>query len=326
VKLKLAPNVRLALDAGYRRTDDELEEFGITTGANANQQVGRVLLDMIPPRIEGFLRAALWQENAWQTGDGSRAYQRIVGRIGYEKEISLGSNQTIGIEVIAGGGSASGNTPSFARFFGGNPRGQFLYDAPEAGALMTMPAGPIIRSLGENQARLCGSDQFTSGGDTFWHANLNVTIPIRSWSRSLIPNELTDLEDADGKFLSIKQLLKRQIEVTGPSMLAAVLKNEGLSDAEATRRARQILQEVTPATRFIIEDANLYSLKPLLMFDAAGLSDRGGRSETWLAAGGGLQFTIVTAKLEAGYMHTLTGPTFGHRGNAFVRLVFQNLF
>ena len=70
VKLKIAPNVRLALDAGYRRTDDELEEFGITTGANANQQVGRLLLDMIPPRLEGFLRAVIWQENAWQTGEG----------------------------------------------------------------------------------------------------------------------------------------------------------------------------------------------------------------------------------------------------------------
>jgi len=36
--------------------------------------------------------------------------------------------------------------------------------------------------------------------------------------------------------------------------------------------------------------------------------------------------TVVTAKLEAGYMWTLSGPTFGSRGNAFARLVFQNLF
>jgi hypothetical protein len=34
----------------------------------------------------------------------------------------------------------------------------------------------------------------------------------------------------------------------------------------------------------------------------------------------------VTAKFEAGYMRTLSGPTFGQKGNAFVRLVFQNLF
>jgi hypothetical protein len=44
------------------------------------------------------------------------------------------------------------------------------------------------------------------------------------------------------------------------------------------------------------------------------------------AAGGGIQVTVVTAKLEFGYMHTLSGPSYGDQGNAFGRLVFQNLF
>ena len=61
------------------------------------------------------------------------------------------------------------------------------------------------------------------------------------------------------------------------------------------------------------------------MFDAAGMSGRG-TDETWLAAGAGFQLTVVTAKLEAGYLRTLSGPTYGEKGNAFVRLVFQNLF
>ena len=61
------------------------------------------------------------------------------------------------------------------------------------------------------------------------------------------------------------------------------------------------------------------------MFDAAGM-DVPGDNPTWLAAGAGLQITVVTAKLEAGYMRTFSGPTFGDRGNVFVRLVFQNLF
>jgi hypothetical protein len=99
-----------------------------------------------------------------------------------------------------------------------------------------------------------------------------------------------------------------------------------MSATEAAEKAKRILQEVTPATRFIIDDANIYSIKPLLMMDAAGLSGQGGSSETWLAVGGGVQLTVVTAKFEAGYMHTLSGPTFGQKGNAFVRLVFQNLF
>jgi hypothetical protein len=223
--------------------------------------------------------------------------------------------------MLAGAGHASSGTPGFARFFGGNAPGQFLYDGADSASLTRLPSGPIIRSFGENEARLMGGDRLTSGGNTFWHVNLNVTIPIKPWSMSLIPNETIDLGDEQ---VSLKRVLKNQINVTGLSMLTAVLRNEGVSDPEA--RAKKILQEVTPATRFIIEDANVYALKPLLMFDAAGLSDGNGRSETWLAAGGGLQLTIVTAKFEAGYLHTLSGPRQGHGGNAFVRLVFENLF
>lgn len=319
VKLKLAPNVRLSLNAGYRRTDDRLTNPVSTLDAEANEQTSRLLFDAIPSGVYGFFRAAVWEENAWQTTGDS--YQRVVGRAGYEKEVSVAPNQTVGVELLAGAGHASGGTPGFARFFGGNAPGQFLYDGSDAASLTSLPSGPIIRSFGENQARLAGGDRLTSGGNTFWHVNLNVTIPIRPWSMSLIPNEMIDLGDEQ---VSLKRVLKNQINVTGLSMLTAVLRNEGASNPEA--RARKILREVTPATSFIIDDANVYSLKPLLMFDAAGLSDGNGRSETWLAAGGGLQLTIVTAKFEAGYMHTLSGPRQGHGGNAFVRLVFENLF
>jgi hypothetical protein len=327
LKLKLAPNTRLSIDAGYRRTSDSFldGDTSLETNTTANEQTARLLLDTIPPSINGFLRAALWEESGWQTGSGE-SYQRFVGRLGYEKEIAVAPNQTIGIEIVAGGGRASDNIPNYSRFFGGNAPGQFLYDNPNSTTLMNMPSGPIIRSLGENEARLRGANGRNIGGDTFWHVNLNVTLPIRAWSMPLIPNELTDIPDANGNPISIKQLLRRQIDVTGPSMLAAVLQQQGLSAAEAARQAKQILQEVTPATHFIIDDANLYSIKPLLMVDAAGLSGQGGSSATWLAAGGGVQLTVVTAKFEAGYMRTLSGPTFGQEGNAFVRLVFQNLF
>jgi hypothetical protein len=327
LKLKLAPNTRLSIDAGYRRTSDSFVDgdASLETNTTANEQTAHLLLDTIPPSINGFLRVAFWEESGWQIGSGD-SYHRFVGRLGYEKEIAVAPNQTIGIEIVAGGGRASDNIPSYSRFFGGNASGQFLYDNPNSTTLMNMPSGPIIRSLGENEARLRGANGRSIGGDTFWHVNLNVTIPIPAWSMPLIPNELTDIPDANGNPISIKQLLRRQIDVTGPSMLAAVLQQQGLSAAEATRQAKQILQEVTPATHFIIDEANLYSIKPLLMVDAAGLSAQGGSSETWLAVGGGVQLTVVTAKFEAGYMRTLSGPAFGQEGNAFVRLVFQNLF
>jgi hypothetical protein len=325
LKWKVAPNTHLSIDAGYRRTDDSFldGDTSLETNTTANEQTARLLLDTVPPSIYGFFRAALWEESGWQSGD---AYQRLVGRFGYEKEIAIAPNQTIGIEIVAGGGKAWDKIPNYSRFFGGNTPGQFLYDNPNSTALMNMPSGPLIRSLGENEARLTGPGGLGTGGDTFWHVNLNVTFPIRAWSMPLIPNEMTDLPDKNGNLMSIKQLLRRQLDVTGPNMLAAVLQEQGLNATDAAEKAKRILQEVTPAARFIIDDANLYSIKPLLMMDAAGLSGQGGSSETWLAVGGGVQLTVVVAKFEAGYMHTLSGPTFGQKGNAFVRLVFQNLF
>ena len=319
-KLKLAPNTRLALDAGYRRAHDEFND-GASPDATADEQVARLLLEATPPGVNGFLRAALWEETAWQSSGAQQDYQRLVARIGYEKEIAIAPSQTIGLELIAGAGTASDHTPAYARFFGGNAPGQFLYDSADSSSLMRLPAGPLLRSFGENEARLRSGNGRTSGGDSFWHVNLNFTIPIRAWSRSLIPDEPAGIDDR-----TIKQVLIQQIDVTGPNMLASVLEREGLSPQAARTKAAQVLGEVAPAAHFIINDANVFSVKPLLMFDAAGLSDRGGESETWTAAGGGLQLTIVTAKLEAGYMHTISGPTFGHDGNAFVRLIFQNLF
>jgi hypothetical protein len=328
VTLKLAPNTRLTLDTGYRWTDDRMESNtpSLRSRTSANEQINRALLDAIPRPTDGFLRAALWEDNAWLTGDGG-SYQRFVGRLGYAKEIPVGGNQTIGLELVAGGGTLAGSAPSYARFFGGNSAGQFLYDGPSSAALLKMPAGPLIRSFGQGQAGFRTSSGGVSGGNSFWHVNLNLAVPVRPWSRALIPNEATDIEDANGKPISLKQLLRRQVDVTGPSMLAATLRHEGMSAEEAQKKAGEILGEVQPATHFIIDDANLYSVKPLLMFDAAGMTDGGARSaDTWLAAGGGLQMTIVTAKLEVGYMRTVSGPTFGNRGNVFVRLVFQNLF
>ncbi len=328
VTLKLAPNTRLSLDTGYRWTDDRTgaDVPSLRTRTSANEQINRVLLDAIPRPVGGFLRAAVWEDNAWLIGGGG-SYQRFVGRLGYTKEIPVGRSQTIGLELVAGGGKLEGSAPSYARFFGGNSAGQFLYDGPSSASLLKTPAGPLVRSFGQGQAGFRTSSGGVSGADSFWHVNANLAVPIRWWSRALIPDELTDIEGADGNRISLKQLLRKQVDVTGPSMLAATLRHEGMTAEEADKKAGEVLGEVQPATHFIIDDANLYSVKPLLMFDAAGMTDgRASSADTWFAAGGGLQITIVTAKLEVGYMRTVSGPTFGNRGNVFVRLVFQNLF
>jgi hypothetical protein len=325
VTLKLAPNTRLSLDPGYRRTDEDTLTSTATLSTSTNEQTNRVLLDTIPPRQGGFLRAALWENNGWVVGGGT--YQRLVGRIGYAKEIPVGISQTLGFDVIAGFGTTFG-TGGDAHFFGGAPEGQFLYDGPASAALLRMPTGPVLRSFGRQQAGLRTTSGATGGGDSFWHVNANLAIPVRKWSRAVIPNEVTDLPDSSGRPLTLKQLLNKQIDVSGPSMLESVLKREGMPPADAKQKAKEIIAEVQPATHYIIDDASLFSIKPLVMFDAVGMNDGlpGGVSSSWVAAGVGVQLMIVTAKCEVGYMRTMFGPAVGQRGTVSARVVFQNLF
>jgi hypothetical protein len=142
----------------------------------------------------------------------------------------------------------------------------------------------------------------------------------------LIPNEATDLPGPDGTPQTLKQILRTQVDRTGPNLLQSSLQvSDKLSPTEARQRAEQIFGEIRPATHFVIDQANVFAVKPLLLFDIAEL-ESGPERATWTAAGAGVQLMIVTAKFEAGYMHTLSGPRFGSRGNVFARLGFERLF
>ena len=178
VMLKLAPKTRLSLDTRYRWTQDKLDAKlpALSTRTVANEHANRLLFETIPPPIDGFLRAALWGDNGWLTNGGG-SYQRLAARLGYAKEIPVMENQTIGLELLVGGGRLWNATPAYARFFGGNAPGQFLYDSPSSATLLNTPTGPLIRSFGEGQAGFRTS-QGVSGGNAFWNINLNLTFPI----------------------------------------------------------------------------------------------------------------------------------------------------
>ena len=311
--VRLAAHTRLAFNLGFRYADDLLEDATTRTHTVTEAQPNRVILESLLPRpVGGFLRAAVWEDNNW-TDEGFGAHQRLAARLGYAREFAIAPNQTIGLELVAGGGTLWGDTPSNQRFFGGNSASQFLYDPLSGPGLAALPAGPLIRSFGEGQAVGSGAGG-ARGGDSFWHVNINLTVPIRPLSFPLIPDDQ-----------EVRGMLRNGINVSGRNFLISALKQQGLCREDAVAEADRTLNEIRPATEFIIDEANFYAIKPLLMFDAAGLSGAGGDA-TWTAAGGGVQLTIVTAKFELGYMHTLTGPTAGDRGNFFVRLVFQNLF
>jgi hypothetical protein len=320
IMLKLRANTRLHLDAGYDRRHEELTASATAarTAASEDETSLRVLLDAIPRPMLGFARASLWMSDA----DG---YRRSVARVAYGKEFAVRRNQTVGAELTLGGGRAWGDVPDYARFYGGGAPHEFLYDGASSPSMLEMPQGPILRSFGENAARLPDAAREGRGGRSFWHVNLDIAVPIPRWSMPLIPNESTDISlDDSGEPLTLKQMMLNQVQ-SGPRILQPVLVQRGMSAAEAQREADEIFAEITPAARYVIDDANVFSIKPMLLLDAAGLSD-GRDSETWIAAGVGVQVTVVTAKFEGGYSRTLHGPTFGSRGAPFARLVFQRLF
>lgn len=311
ITFKLASRTRLTCDLGYSLANDDLAGAAPSQHTTTRVESNRAVLEtQLPAPLGGFLRAALWEDNGW-SGQGLGSHQRLAGRAGYAREIAISPNQTIGLELVAGGGRLWGDAPASRRFFGGNSSTQFLYDGVTTPGLRNLPAGPLLRSLGQGAA---AGATGPAGGDGYWQVNANLSLPLRSWSLPLIP-----AED------EVRSMLRNGINVTGRSFLITTLKTQGMSREEARAEADRILGEIRPATEYLIDEANLYALKPLLMFDAGGLTGAAGRS-SWTAVGGGLQLNVVTARLELGYMRTLSGPTNGHAGNLFLRLVFQNLF
>ena len=325
LSLALNASTRLLLDTRFSRADHKYTGADATRSwSPSNEQNNRALFETIPAGLLGFFRAAVWQENLHPRGEA--ASHRLVTRAGYAKEIPFGPNRSVGLEIVGGAGQTWGNIEAPRRYFAGGGQGEFLYESAQARTLAVVPDGPMLRSVGRAQGGRRVGPSSVRGGTHFWHLNLNVALPIPTWSRPLIPNEQTDIPGPDGAPQTLKQILRAQVDRTGPNMLQSTLQaKEGLSADEARSRATEIFSGVQPAAHFVIDQANVFALKPLLMFDAAELYFSPGR-EAWTAAGVGFQLTIVTAKFEAGYMRTLSGPTFGSRGNVFARLGFERLF
>jgi hypothetical protein len=159
--------------------------------------------------------------------------------------------------------------------------------------------------------------------------SLNVSIPIPPWSRPLIPNEVIEtLADIDGKQrdVTLKEVLKKQV-AQGERLLRSSLVRQGATPDEASAQARETWKEIQPVADFIADQANLFSVKPLLMLDVAQIvGAANGDSRVRVAVGGGLQLTVVVARFEIGYLYAAPRALGDERGNLFVRLTFQNLF
>jgi len=266
----------------------------------------------------------------------------------------------IGVEAMFGVGHAWGNVPEYARFFGGNSSGNFLHDGMEMATLTDAPAGPLIRSFGRNVAGARNTPTTMRGGTAYWNFNLTVSLPVAKWSGPLIPPIVVTGDKTDcGKCSSLKDSLKNQVregrniylDATAYQQLTDRQRQDlqldpqaGLTDEEKERlrkadaaleenkrklqpEADRIWQQITPMVNYVADHANLYAIKPIVMFDAASVSlpdlpDQ----QTRLAFGGGLQLNVVFAKFELGYLRTIRRLPGDQRGNFVVRMVFEKFF
>ncbi len=265
---------------------------------------------------DGFARFGMWFDGGFPSQGSS--YQRLAAQGGYSTELGAG-HDSVGLEVLAGSGYAWGNPPEYSRFFGGSSATDFLYEPLNSTRVKAFPLGPTLRSFGEQQAGLRGSNGLVSGGNFYWNLNLKLAFPIAGWSQPLIPDIVID---DNGKTLSSK--LKSQVKGASNTLIEQFIE-QGYSEDEAIAKTSAIFDnDITPTINYLADRANLYSIKPILLFDVAQISSDGLGSKIWAGVGGGVQLNVVNARLETGYMQTIAPATDSSNGNFFLRFLFQD--
>jgi len=382
LNIKGGPITRLNFGAGYRWANNRYFDRSGTTIERASEHAFESRMIADGHLAGGYLRGGVWFDSA-SPNNKLGSYRRLAAMAGYSKEIVLPQKKcrlndgqcsfseknapAVGVEILAGGGRAWGKVPEYARYYGGNSAGNFLYDGIDSPNLANMPGGPLIRSFGKNQAGARARTQTTTarGGEAYWNLNMTVSLPIPALSRPLIPalpisganvsscDQCKSLKDfvknnvSEGRNLYVdamafRSLSKQQQEDLGldpddaPNAEEKKRLKERLLKAEASfagaqdrirPEADRIWREITPMVGHISDNANLYSVKPLVMFDAARVSDRGVTGQkTRFALGGGLQFNVAVAKFEVGYLKALNRLPGDKRGNFVVRMVFEKFF
>ncbi|HRH43619.1 MAG TPA: hypothetical protein PKY82_18460 [Pyrinomonadaceae bacterium] len=345
-EIKLRPRFgalnTIYLSGSYGKTNNKVfDKSGLQILANKEDKFQfRTLIDGI--LWNGFSRTGLWVESA-KIKNSSDNYRRIAGIIAYQKEFGEGT-QTFGLETVFGAGKTWGKVPIYAQFFGGNNSTNFLYDSPDSPTMSSFPGGPLLRSYGKTQTSATKNNGAIFGGNTYWHTNFNLSFPIRPWSKRLIPEE--EISFSDGSNKKLNELLEdftinTAIGGIGGDLLDSIIedlikKDPTLDEDEAERLAvpiakkqaeKLVNKEIAPTIRFISRHANLFAVKPLIMLDAAKISQENPQFGRYrFGAGGGLQIVVVTARAEFGYLASLPRKTGGSKGNFVFRITFQNLF
>jgi Omp85 superfamily domain len=294
-----------------------------------NSEAGLNIYAIGDSRIgDGFARFGAWLDGGFPIQGSS--YQRLAAQGGYSTELGAG-HDTVGLEVMAGSGYAWGNPPEYSRFFGGSSSADFLHESLNSTRVKAFPLGPTLRSFGEQQAGLRGTNGLVSGGNFYWNLNLKLAFPIAGWSQPLIPNEVVADPTNEEESMLLPALVKRSISISTTASIQAIerdlIKRGYPKNKETTAMARKVFDnEIIPSINYLTDRANLYSIKPILLFDVAQISGSDGGSNVWAGIGGGVQINVVNGRLETGYMQTIAPATDSSNGSFFLRFLFQDFF
>ena len=315
---------KIALGAGARFVENNYTLFG--TNEIQVPETGYEFFSLAEGRIlHGTTRLGLWFDaGVPKKNTALEAYQRISGRLAYATVLGSG-HQNVDAEVMIGGGYTWGSPGAYNQYFVGNTAGNFLFTPVQSVQIREHPEGAIVRSIGEREGTLRGTGAVITGGRTFWHVNLNFSIPVSRWARPLIPDIVISEEP---RRMTLRSALKGQVASAKNFILDDLVSVNGLADDEKTEAIadRIINRDIRPTLNYLADRANIYSVKPLLLFDIGRLGDRSFKSITWLAAGLGIQVKIVVARLDLAYMHTLSPSEYSGTGNLFVRFILENFY
>ena len=284
---------------------------------NTSEAAGSASLLVDGSIAKSTARAGLWFSGASPNNQAN--YEQLAFFSALYKDLLVAPNQSFGLQVIGGYGHTWGNPAQYAQFFAGNNASNFLYQAPDA-LLLAGPPPPIVRSFGTTEAGVAKAGNL--GGSSFWNVSTTLTVPIPGFSRPLIPDVVID----DTTNTTLKKMLKTAGTKSAVSFIQAALIQQGVPAKEAQKRAQALVdREIAPPVNYIADNANIYSLKPLMLFDVAELT--GPTASRHLeSAGGGIEFMIVNFALQAGYARTLNSQPGDRKGNVILNLQFRNFF
>ena len=312
------PVVRtLQVRGSYHHSAEDLSELSTQTEENTGGSGLHEQGVVAQVATDGTLGAATVRSSVWFERESSLAnhsYRKVVARAGVERAIALRAHETVDLQLLGGYGLADGLVPGMDRFTGGNAGASFMDEKLDSTEFEALPAGPIARSFGAGKLDWLG-DESTYGQQSFGHVNVTAGIPV-GLSRPLIPKiQLTPKTTVAGAL---------KVQVNDNHVLESSLIAQGHSAADAKREQARMTNAVKPAVNYIADQANLWSVKPVVLFDWARVRADSEAARSRLGVGGGVQFGLVTTQLQAAYIHSVgDGPAVG---NFVFRLSFQNLF